>query len=1402
MQALARSRRGALACSSGRQGPSCPFSVVGRHSSSHMLLQARSLASGRHGSGLRITSELHPNSSWGNISSRGGDRGNGSPLGLPPGASFATPTTASGANTITTSLQQRGITTYSPSSLSALPQLDTPLSEISNQLQGEGGDALTALAAVGSAVQGPVILQGAVQKVHYRSPQTAYTVLRLSVHPDFVDNVPEMIETAPSTAAASARNSQRNNGKTTNAKPRKPVITIVGTLPQIAVGQTVRVTGSWTTHHQYGQQLRAVTFDELRPVGHSDLVAYLSGGILPGVGPVTAQRMVDRYKEDIVDILDSPDAVAKLSTCEGVGRSKALKIKDGWDAGKDARLGSQFLRDAGVPAALAQRVAESLTSRTQEVVTTDPYAALGSFGLPLTAVNKVAAAMYAPADLVSRAVAAVERCLVISAEREGHTYLPWSTLENEARKLLDDLGMLHGNSWPRDEALYLVAQHMHETGRLVAEPGGDLSSSLSTPTSPATNGKSGKKRGGAFSGAHSQNTVFNKDGNSNSSSDGKVDETLKMMVTQRLSGATSQQISAMYDIHSVNLPSILSLPPIDAVRELARCKRIGPKTAEKLKLQWDAWAAQTSSSTNAASSGPRFGLQLSDLEDMPPNVPFEWGPEVRCYLPRLHKAEVAVAQAAGEKASLPKKPSAARIARIKKWISANQNTNGVELSKGQCAAIEAASDAPLLVITGGPGCGKTTVVQAIVKLWSAQGKTVHIAAPTGRAAQRMGVIQGIEPSTIHRLLKFQPRGDNSSTTSSAAAAPGDGNKAGADDDSISGVVGASEVLMNGDDIDSGPGGFFELGASNKLQSDAVLVDEASMLSLPLAAALMQALQPSTQLILIGDVDQLPPIGAGGVLHSLIHSKIAPVVDLREIFRQAAKSSIVTGALAVRQGEVPKLRHANPNADELLNSDTDAFIVRSPDADSVPDLVYETVGALAGDVSFIESDLQVITPMRKGPTGSTVLNLKLQNLLNPPEAGKHEVSRGAHGGPSGVLSAPSAGGGGAQAGERVFRVGDRVLQLVNNYDKDVFNGDQGYIVEVYPRERRLIVDFPQSGGRAAADGESRREYQGIELAQLELAYAITVHKAQGGEAKHVVMALSPHHGRMLTRRLLYTGLTRAKELLVVVAPGSGGSGNSDSFKSSSATCPLVTSVKHKDSDTRLSSLPARLEQERKGRSLMSHTPEKFSNEEEVLQGNLDAALDDSTPSSFSLVPTSTEAAVPSSASTSTSSSSPEKNESAAPAIKEAVTLPMLCEDLGLSALETENFVSILHSTLDAQQALLVSASTVHAHLAKLQAVCDKKLLGTLPELSRVLRLAPLLLVASAEYFDRGLNFADKFGPLKVVPVAEESFDHHQGEGPSSFVGRGGVNGHNDDSLVDQLRRVLGAASNANVPSPQH
>lgn len=791
---------------------------------------------------------------------------------------------------------------------------------------------------------------------------------------------------------------------------------------------------------------------------------------------------------------------------------------------------------------------------------------------------------------------------------------------------------------------------------------------------------------------------------------GDLDEILAV-VQRRLPGVTGPQLNAMANLYGAELPAILNQSAADALSSLIQCHRIGKKTAEKIKAQWDASVVDEALAAGDRTTRLRVGLRMADLEAKASeleDLPFQWGPGIKCYLPKLHAAEVVVATAAAEKVAFAKLPSSSRLARIRKWIIENQQANGNDLSAGQCAAIEAASDAPLLVVTGGPGCGKTTVLQAIVKLWSAQGKIVHVCAPTGRAAQRMGTIQGIEPSTIHRLLGFQPRRE--------AAEASSGTDVANDDASQDSSQAAGEMP---DDLDLSKGGYFEYGASKKLDSNAVLVDEASMLSLPLAAAMFEALQAKTQLILVGDADQLPPIGPGGVLHSLIASGLVPVIDLREVFRQAAASAIVTSALAVRQGKMPPLRPAIPTPEALLSSGTDALLVRAPNPDTVPDLVYATVKAIASlssskngygglvysNDATAEPDLQVITPMRRGATGAVALNTKLQDLLNPADPQKPEVVR-------------TSGSGTGAVTTRVFRVGDRVLQLMNNYEKDVFNGDQGYIVEVHPEERRVLVDFPQTGGRSSTFGhgvETLREYQGVELSQLDLAYAVTVHKAQGGEARHVVLALSPHHGRMLSRRLLYTGLTRARELLVVVAPG----GVCDPIP--------VALARHGAADERMSGLLTRLQGQLLERNLKERTPVVFSNEAEVLEQSYENV----------------------------------EEEPQQPMHGPEGALCVLCRELELTP---EHTAAVMNTGLDLFKSdmshRIVDSESLKAHVTRLAASCGH----SLPELPVLLRLAPLLLVASPDYFERGLAFALKLGP-------------HTGHASQG------------SGLVDQLRRIL-------------
>lgn len=310
----------------------------------------------------------------------------------------------------------------------ALPALEEPSVE----------DASASLAAFQQAKV--VGLEGTVEKVQFRAEQTGYTVLKVALRAPIAHES----SAAESVVVLQAPAGEVDQVRPSKARrPRKQVITVVGNLQQLEVGQSVRLSGNWIEHQQYGQQLRATDVQELLPSSAPDLVAYLGGGTIPGVGPVTAKRMVDRYDAAITDVLDSPDAVQKLLRCKGIGGKTAEKVKAGWDAGRGARLSAKFLRDCGVPPALAQHVAQRFGQRTVEIVTRDPYAALSSLNLPLDKVDLVAAKVGAHPGLVSRAAAAMAQSLQ-SAATDGHTYLPWDRLERECAALLSQLSMQHG----------------------------------------------------------------------------------------------------------------------------------------------------------------------------------------------------------------------------------------------------------------------------------------------------------------------------------------------------------------------------------------------------------------------------------------------------------------------------------------------------------------------------------------------------------------------------------------------------------------------------------------------------------------------------------------------------------------------------------------------------------------------------------------------------------------------------------------------------------------------------------------------------------------------------------------------------------------------------------------------
>lgn len=375
-------------------------------------------------------------------------------------------------------------------------------------------------------------------------------------------------------------------------------------------------------------------------------------------------------------------------------------------------------------------------------------------------------------------------------------------------------------------------------------------------------------------------------------------------------------------------------------------------------------------------------------------------------------------------------------------IQAIEKATGVGYDDVQVAAIRQAVRSRVMVLTGGPGTGKTTTTQGIIAAYRAAGLRVLLAAPTGRASKRMSEATGMEAKTIHRLLEFNPQ---------------DGYK-------------------RNDD--------------NPLEGDVLIVDECSMIDIILMYNLMKAIPVQMRLILVGDIDQLPSVGAGNVLRDIIDSGQVPVIRLTRIFRQAQSSRIVMSAHAINQGRYP---------DTSNGKDTDFFFIRKDDPEQVAEEIVKLVKhRLPKAYNQPLSNIQVLTPMQRSVVGAGNLNMLLQQALNTTTLG---ISRG------GIN----------------YKLGDRVMQIRNNYDKNVFNGDIGIIEKVNMEDRTLCIRF---------DG-SLVEYEASELDEVTLAYATTIHKSQGSEYPIVVIPVLMTHFVMLQRNLIYTGITRAKKICVLI-----------------------------------------------------------------------------------------------------------------------------------------------------------------------------------------------------------------------------------------------------------------------------
>jgi exodeoxyribonuclease V alpha subunit len=403
---------------------------------------------------------------------------------------------------------------------------------------------------------------------------------------------------------------------------------------------------------------------------------------------------------------------------------------------------------------------------------------------------------------------------------------------------------------------------------------------------------------------------------------------------------------------------------------------------------------------------------------------------------------------------------------IEAFVRKEEAQNRIEYADEQKKAIFNAMTSGVLVLTGGPGTGKTTVVTAIINIFECLGLEVALAAPTGRAAKRMSEATGREAKTIHRLLEVDF---------------GEGDKASKRDDSAPLV--------------------FKRGENNYLDEDAVIIDEASMIDTPLMASLLKAIRPGARIVIIGDADQLPSVGAGRVLCDILDSNAMPSVRLNKIFRQAEASLIVTNAHAINRGEMPQLDVKDRDF-FFMPRNTDAQI-----ASTVAQLCAERLPRAYGDPEGI----QVISPTRRGSSGTDALNSVLQAAINPPGRGKKEY----------------------KFHDTLFRTGDRVMQVRNNYELEwtrfgklgmgVFNGDIGKIKDINVAEKYIEIDF-----------DSREVfYDFADLEDLELAYCVTVHKSQGSEYPTVVIPIGSVPPMLCTRNLIYTAVTRAQKRVILV-----------------------------------------------------------------------------------------------------------------------------------------------------------------------------------------------------------------------------------------------------------------------------
>ncbi len=670
------------------------------------------------------------------------------------------------------------------------------------------------------------------------------------------------------------------------------VITVVGTIPCAAAGENLIVTGRWVNHPTHGSQVQAEEIERHLPTTESDIISYLSSGVIKGIGPVTAMHLVDRFGERTLQILEEePELIAKV---KGISERKAREIAESYRYQTGMRRLLDFLSINSLPLSLAMRLYRRYGVDALEAIHNNPYLLVDEmYGVDFSVMDEIALTMGIAGDNHRRIEAAILFELTYNLGN-GHVFLP------------------------RD----------------------------------------------------------------------------------KLIAAASALIDCPPDMIEISLDDLVS-------RGAVRCETVAKVEA--------------------------------------------------CYLRRMHDAEKNVT----DKLNLMLRIRADKGRAVDRIISQIEAEQGISYAPQQRSAVKLAAERGVLLLTGGPGTGKTTSVRGIVEMLDRMGLRVLLLAPTGRAAKRLGELCGREAQTIHRCLGMNWAEETGEVT-------------------------------------------FQKNEKEPLEAEAVIVDEMSMVDLALMDALLTALRPDCRLIMVGDADQLPSVGAGNVFSDLIRSGRVETVVLTDIFRQAQESAIIRTAHAVNRGTMPELKNT---------AKSDFFFMRRRDAFTAVELVVELCGKrLPENMGISQNEIQVLCATRKGEWGTVNLNRALQAALNPPSHDKRQKAWG----------------------DTIFRVGDRVMQIRNDYDvlwersdgfvgSGMFNGDVGIVEEIDAGGEMMTIRFD----------DRRATYTNEMLGELELAYAVTVHKAQGSEYRAVVMVALSAAPSLMVRGVLYTAVTRARELLVVV-----------------------------------------------------------------------------------------------------------------------------------------------------------------------------------------------------------------------------------------------------------------------------